>query len=275
VLVEGFDDPATECVLLARPTTSPLVYTQCLGRGLRPAPGKQTCTIIDIVDRAARPLQYGASQMAGLSSRWDSRGRDPCRESRAIEQIRVTDPNAFLAIRKAASLEEVQSILMCLPPETVLAGLDGEPVVRYDQVERPLDPQEVRKQILALLRQAGAQPRRLSFDDGVVTIVLPSPEVQNERFGYLRWHLERATGWTIRYKPAPTGSRCPSNPRSLLRSMITEGHRISRIKYDAKQNFVRARLSGMTDREADRIVAEFERASGVELELQGQLAFGF
>jgi hypothetical protein len=33
VLTEGFDDPSIECLLLARPTTSPLVYNQCLGRG--------------------------------------------------------------------------------------------------------------------------------------------------------------------------------------------------------------------------------------------------
>lgn len=60
VLTEGFDDPSVECILMARPTTSPLVYTQCIGRGLRTAPGKNACIVIDIVDRSAHPLQYGA-----------------------------------------------------------------------------------------------------------------------------------------------------------------------------------------------------------------------
>ncbi|HVZ34001.1 MAG TPA: DEAD/DEAH box helicase, partial [Polyangiaceae bacterium] len=31
VLTEGFDDPGVACILMARPTTSPLVYTQCIG----------------------------------------------------------------------------------------------------------------------------------------------------------------------------------------------------------------------------------------------------
>ena len=60
VLTEGFDDPTVECILMARPTTSPLVYNQCIGRGLRIAPQKSTCIIIDIIDRGAHQLQYGA-----------------------------------------------------------------------------------------------------------------------------------------------------------------------------------------------------------------------
>ncbi len=70
VLTEGFDDPSIECILMARPTTSPLVYTQCVGRGLRTAPGKTGCTVIDVIDRSTHELQYGAYQMAGLSHKW-------------------------------------------------------------------------------------------------------------------------------------------------------------------------------------------------------------
>lgn len=62
----AIDDPSIECVLLARPTTSPLVYNQCLGRGLRPASNKTHCTVIDIIDRSTHQLQYGASQLADL-----------------------------------------------------------------------------------------------------------------------------------------------------------------------------------------------------------------
>lgn len=86
VLTEGFDDPGIQCVLLARPTTSPLVYNQCLGRGLRPAPNKTYCTVIDIIDRSTHQLQYGASELADLPRGWSSRGRDPFRESRAISR---------------------------------------------------------------------------------------------------------------------------------------------------------------------------------------------
>ncbi|HVZ33216.1 MAG TPA: DEAD/DEAH box helicase, partial [Polyangiaceae bacterium] len=131
VLTEGFDDPGVSCILMARPTTSPLVYTQCIGRGLRSAPGKRACTIIDLVDRSTHQLQYDAAQMAGLPPRWRARGGDPFRQARALQGIKVTTPEAFLRIRQASSLEEVQAILMSLPANVVVAGLDGEPVLRY------------------------------------------------------------------------------------------------------------------------------------------------
>lgn len=47
-LTAGFDHPALDCIILLRPTRSPLLYNQMLGRGTRLAPGKDKCTIIDL-----------------------------------------------------------------------------------------------------------------------------------------------------------------------------------------------------------------------------------
>jgi superfamily II DNA or RNA helicase len=47
LLLEGYDLPAIECVHFCRPTTSIIVWLQGLGRGLRPAPGKDELVIID------------------------------------------------------------------------------------------------------------------------------------------------------------------------------------------------------------------------------------
>lgn len=49
ILTEGFDDPETTCVILARPTKSLSLFVQCLGRGLRKAPwaGKLDCILLD------------------------------------------------------------------------------------------------------------------------------------------------------------------------------------------------------------------------------------
>lgn len=47
ILTEGFDLPAIETVILNRPTKSRGLYMQMVGRGLRPAPGKVWCTVID------------------------------------------------------------------------------------------------------------------------------------------------------------------------------------------------------------------------------------
>lgn len=43
----GFDLPELDCVVLARPTKSLVLYLQMLGRGLRPAPRKERCLVLD------------------------------------------------------------------------------------------------------------------------------------------------------------------------------------------------------------------------------------
>jgi DNA repair protein RadD len=63
VLTTGFDAPKTECIALCRPTMSPVLYEQIIGRGLRgPKFGGTTdCTIIDFADNIIRlgpPLAY-------------------------------------------------------------------------------------------------------------------------------------------------------------------------------------------------------------------------
>ncbi len=48
VLTEGTDIPSIDCVGIARPTKSAGLFTQMVGRGLRPAPGKDDCLILDV-----------------------------------------------------------------------------------------------------------------------------------------------------------------------------------------------------------------------------------
>jgi superfamily II DNA or RNA helicase len=50
VLVEGWDEPTVGCVVMARPTRSQALFTQAVGRGLRPYPGKNYCIILDMAD---------------------------------------------------------------------------------------------------------------------------------------------------------------------------------------------------------------------------------
>jgi superfamily II DNA or RNA helicase len=58
VLSQGFDAPATRAVIVARPTYSPNVYQQMIGRGLRGPKngGKEECLIVNVADNIA---QYG------------------------------------------------------------------------------------------------------------------------------------------------------------------------------------------------------------------------
>lgn len=49
VLTEGYDEPRTDCVVIARPTKSRALYTQMVGRGTRRHPDKDDCLVLDVV----------------------------------------------------------------------------------------------------------------------------------------------------------------------------------------------------------------------------------
>src|SRR5690606_21829622 len=46
---EGIDIPSVDTLLLLRPTDSPTIFLQQLGRGLRREPNKSVCTVLDFV----------------------------------------------------------------------------------------------------------------------------------------------------------------------------------------------------------------------------------
>jgi len=47
LFTEGFDAPETDCIVLLRPTQSRALWCQMIGRGLRTAPDKTDCLILD------------------------------------------------------------------------------------------------------------------------------------------------------------------------------------------------------------------------------------
>lgn len=67
VCTEGFDDPAIDCVVMARPTRSRALYRQCVGRGLRrrPAAGKTNCLILDVTDNCRKHKLVKAADLFG------------------------------------------------------------------------------------------------------------------------------------------------------------------------------------------------------------------
>lgn len=62
---EGWDSPGVSCVAIARPTKSRSLYAQMLGRGLRPAPGKTDCLVIDYTDATRRHDLAGPEDALG------------------------------------------------------------------------------------------------------------------------------------------------------------------------------------------------------------------
>jgi superfamily II DNA or RNA helicase/HKD family nuclease len=55
---EGVDVPAVDALLMLRPTDSPVLFLQQLGRGLRKSPGKTVCTVLDFVGRHRTEFRY-------------------------------------------------------------------------------------------------------------------------------------------------------------------------------------------------------------------------
>ena len=107
VLTTGFDFPALDTVVLARPTMSLPLYYQMVGRGVRCAPGKDTCRVHDLcgnVPRFGHPEEYRIESDGGPKHRLRSgkryltgvnfvTGRDleKRREKRAEQKRKITE----------------------------------------------------------------------------------------------------------------------------------------------------------------------------------------
>jgi len=54
VLTTGFDFPEIDLIIMLRPTNSPVLWVQMLGRGTRPADGKENCMVLDFAGNTPR-----------------------------------------------------------------------------------------------------------------------------------------------------------------------------------------------------------------------------
>ena len=73
VLTTGFNAPGVDMIMAMRPTASPSLYVQMMGRGTRKAPGKENCLVLDFakliythgpVDNVKPPKEKGAGGVA-------------------------------------------------------------------------------------------------------------------------------------------------------------------------------------------------------------------
>lgn len=73
VLTTGFDAPNTDAICLLRPTLSPGLYYQMVGRGFRTAERKQNCLVLDFAGNIKR---HGPVDQVKIKAR-SAGGRDP------------------------------------------------------------------------------------------------------------------------------------------------------------------------------------------------------
>ena len=78
----GFDYPELSCVVLARPTKSLMLYLQMIGRGLRIAPGKTDCLVLD---------HSGAVHMHGFADTeqfWSLNGHNNLQSQKKVDEAK-------------------------------------------------------------------------------------------------------------------------------------------------------------------------------------------
>lgn len=78
VLTVGFDAPQIDCVVMLRPTLSPGLYYQMVGRGFRLHPGKTDCLVLDFGGNILRHGPVDAIQVTDPKSPGD--GEAPAKE---------------------------------------------------------------------------------------------------------------------------------------------------------------------------------------------------
>lgn len=124
LLTEGFDSPSVACIVLARPTKSGSLYTQMVGRGTRIMEGKDSCSIIDVVDNHKRCSLVTLPSLLGMNPELDLRGESVTKAAEAIEAAQekypVIDFNSLTDITKINSYIESIDLFAAPYSEEVL-----------------------------------------------------------------------------------------------------------------------------------------------------------
>jgi DNA repair protein RadD len=85
VLTTGFDAPNVDCVVLLRPTMSPGLYYQMVGRGFRLHPGKHNCLVLDFGGNVVR---HGPVDQIKVKERdAGSNGQAPAKECPECQSV--------------------------------------------------------------------------------------------------------------------------------------------------------------------------------------------
>src|SRR5690606_19535626 len=87
VLTTGFDAPHTDLLGMLRPTKSPVLYVQMVGRGMRTAPGKTNCLLLDFAGVVAEHGPVDQVRVRGRNSKNGAVGPAPTKECPECQRI--------------------------------------------------------------------------------------------------------------------------------------------------------------------------------------------
>jgi ATP-dependent helicase IRC3 len=92
LLTEGFDEPRVDCVMMARPTKSKLLYAQMVGRGTRLHPDKSDLMVVDVVDNSNTHTLPGLYSLFNLPPKMNLCGKGALDVEREIERLNRERP---------------------------------------------------------------------------------------------------------------------------------------------------------------------------------------
>ncbi len=107
VLTEGFDEPSTDCIVLARPTQSEALYIQAVGRGLRPYPGKKDCLVLDVADVSGQHRLVQLADIMGPDWLPAGKKKRAAKKDEGIPEVPDSEPQP---VGRALVTEEVELI---------------------------------------------------------------------------------------------------------------------------------------------------------------------
>ncbi|CAG8533842.1 1163_t:CDS:10 [Acaulospora morrowiae] len=77
IFTEGADIPNIDCIIMSRPTKSPVLFQQMIGRGMRLAEGKEDCLVLDFIDSYVHfPDLVTVPSLLGLKSDTEMKDQD-------------------------------------------------------------------------------------------------------------------------------------------------------------------------------------------------------
>lgn len=187
VLTTGFDAPNIDCVAMLRPTLSPGLYYQCLGRGFRLHPSKKNCLVLDF---GGNVLRHGpVDQIRPRESHNPSNkgGEAPAKECPECHSLIATGYAACPDCGYEFPKPERASHDPTASTESVLSGQVTETVYAV---------KDVRYSVHIKQRADETAPKTMRVDYRVGFHQYRSEWVCFEHSGYARWKAE--TWWQAR-----------------------------------------------------------------------------
>jgi DNA repair protein RadD len=190
----GFDVPDVDCIVWCRPTKSPVLYVQGMGRGTRIADGKTDCLVLDFTDTVERlgpvdTIQGRAKKRSGPQEAPYSICPD-CGERNAPAALVCVHCGAQIREEEAKPMDAKVSYAALLSSQTAMAELVWHDVSRTDY---------------ALHRKEG-KPDSLRVDYYSGLLRVASEWICFSHVGYAR---QKAENWWMRRerKSMPSGTQ--------------------------------------------------------------------